>query len=58
MVQVVEILSSWKTRICSYYMENTMVADDLAPQGARSSAAMVLAYNVHQNIPISRIEQR
>ena len=34
---------------------NTSVADDLATQGARSSAAMVLIY-ISRNIPISEIE--
>ena len=39
-------------------MNNTMAADDLAVQGASTSAAMALAY-ISSNIPVSAaIEQR
>ena len=38
-----------------YYIVNSMNADDLATQGARPSAAMVLTY-FSQNIPISAPE--
>ena len=34
--------SQQKTRICLSCIRNTMVADDLVTQGARSSAAKVL----------------
>ena len=34
--------SSWKTRIYSSYIVNTVAADDLAMHGARASSAMLL----------------
>ena len=36
--------STWKTMTSLSYMFNTMAADDLATQGARSSAAMILTH--------------
>ena len=48
-------LSSWKTRTCFYCKVNTMAADGLAMQGARSSSAMVLTW-ISQDIPISASE--
>ena len=35
-------LSSYKTMTCLLYIMNIMAADDLAMQGAKASAAMVL----------------
>ena len=44
--------SSWKTRTSRYFVVNTMVADDLATQGVRVLAAMILTY-FSWNIPAS-----
>ena len=40
-------LSSWNMRIYGSYVINVMAADDLATQGARSSAAMAFTYFSH-----------
>ena len=46
--------SPGKTRIFSFYIYNTMAADDLAMQGARASAAILLiwlSWNIPPSIP-------
>ena len=40
--EVVEIFSSCKTMTYLFYVFNKMAADDLATQGARASATMIL----------------
>ena len=47
--------SSWKIAAVSFYIVNIIVADDLATQGAKASAAMVLTY-FSRNIPASAPE--
>ena len=42
LTHVVETLNSCKTRTCLVYKINIMAADDLATQGVRASATMIL----------------
>ena len=49
------IPSSWKTRTCLSWRTNAMAVDDLAAQGARLSAAMVLTFS--WNIPVLALER-
>ena len=44
--------SSWKRRTCLFGVVNTMVVDDLATEGARASATMVLT-SFAWNFPVS-----
>ena len=49
MVQVVEILPRERQGFAFFHIDNIMATDDLATQGARASAAMILTQLNHDS---------